>query len=101
MRQHTQHSPRPQTPPSTPQSSRTHLQVAEQPAVGVSRRGDSPATTAAVLNVAAAFDADYPFREVTQDSDLYHLRQGEAPGRWTGTGAAVPPTHDMGRRFGG
>lgn len=40
-----------------------------------------------MINVSPCFDPDYPFKEVTTDRSEYYLRQGEAPGRWTGDGA--------------
>jgi len=42
-----------------------------------------------VIDVAALHDPDYHLREVTHDPSAYYLRQGEAPGRWRGLGAAA------------
>jgi conjugative relaxase-like TrwC/TraI family protein len=41
-----------------------------------------------VANLATVSDPNYTLKEVTDDALAYYLRQGEAPGRWTGTGAA-------------
>ena len=42
-----------------------------------------------MLNVATCHDPEYPLAEVTEDATAYYLREGEAPGRWAGTGAAA------------
>ncbi|MDQ3573474.1 MAG: relaxase domain-containing protein [Actinomycetota bacterium] len=42
-----------------------------------------------MLNVATCHDPEYPLAEVTHDATDYYLRQGEAPGRWAGAGAAT------------
>lgn len=34
-------------------------------------------------------DPNYPLREITHDPTDYYQRRGEAPGRWTGSGAAL------------
>lgn len=40
-----------------------------------------------VANLATVSDPNYTLKEVTDDPLAYYLRQGEAPGRWTGRGA--------------
>lgn len=42
-----------------------------------------------MIDVSSLHDRDYHLREVTDDPDAYYLRQGEAPGRWTGRGARL------------
>ncbi len=57
-----------------------------------------------VINVGTLHDPDYHLKEVTHDSVAYYLREGEAPGRWAGTGATAMglrgevtsgPIHDL------
>jgi TrwC relaxase len=57
-----------------------------------------------VINVGTLHDPDYHLQEVTHDSVAYYMREGEAPGRWAGSGAAAMglarevtsrPIHDL------
>jgi len=43
----------------------------------------------AVFNIAPCRDPAYHLTEVTQDATDYYLREGEAPGRWVGSGAVA------------
>lgn len=42
-----------------------------------------------MADLAVLVDPNYPLREITHDATDYYLRKGEAPGRWTGSGAAL------------
>lgn len=42
-----------------------------------------------VANLGVLFDPEYHLKEVTHDAAEYYLRQGEAPGRWAGSGARL------------
>ena len=74
----------------------TDLQVAELPALDFSLRAKFLCRVwpenAPVVGVDAECRhlprPEYPLQEVTHDATAYYLRQGEAPGRWGGAGAA-------------
>src|SRR5581483_4220253 len=65
------------------------LQVAAATCVGgVANDAGGRQSWVVVANLATVSDPNYTLREVTDDALAYYLRQGEAPGRWVGSGAA-------------
>jgi len=66
----------------------TDWQVAVATCVGgVANDAGARQSSVVVANLATVSDPNYTLQEVTDDPLAYYLRQGEAPGRWTGSGA--------------
>ena len=107
--------PTPATAKSQPDRSEKHPVGTHQPAPQICRFRKKPAlecppprvcapVTEVVINVGTLHDPDYHLQEVTHDSVAYYMREGEAPGRWAGSGATAlglsgevtsGPIHDL------